>query len=95
VSVCLPSRLGSSGRERRSEKPCRCSPPTPDQFSAPAGFVWPTGASGALARRWGHGGDLRRALGREVTGIDQGCAFNRALWAPTERRAELRSKTEV
>jgi hypothetical protein len=40
-------------------------------------------------------GARRRASVREVTGIDQGRALNRALWVLTERMAELRSKAEV
>jgi hypothetical protein len=40
-------------------------------------------------------GALRRASVREITGIDQGRALNRALWVLTERMAELRSKAEV
>ena len=40
-------------------------------------------------------GARRRASVREVTGIDQGRALNRALWVLTERMAELRSKAEI
>jgi hypothetical protein len=40
-------------------------------------------------------GARRRASVREVAGIDQGRALNRALWVLTERMAELRSKAEV
>ena len=40
-------------------------------------------------------GARRRASVREVAGIDQGRALNRALWVLTERMAELRSKAEI
>ena len=43
----------------------------------------------------GANGTRRRALAREVTGIDQGRALNRALSVLTERMAELWSKAEV
>ena len=40
-------------------------------------------------------GSRRRASVREVSGIDQGRALNRALWVLTERMAELRRRAEV
>lgn len=40
-------------------------------------------------------GSRRRASVREVSGIDQGRALNRALWVLTERMAELRRSAEV
>lgn len=40
-------------------------------------------------------GSRRRTSVREVTGIDQGRALNRALWMLTERMAELRRGAEI